>query len=324
MELFMDVSAQVGVLFLLIAAGFSCAKLGYISSSVSKGLSEFVINFVTPCVILNAFQSQMQNADIGRLLIAVAAAAGSMVVPILLFRLAFAGLRSRRGREAARSAAASGRSTSKIALMEFASVYSNCGFMGLPLLEAIFGGEGIVYGTMYIIVFNLLVFTHGIMIISGERFSFKSLGRALLSPAILAVGASFAMFALKIRLPEPFYGAVGHMAALNTPLPMVIIGVRIAESNLREFFTDRLLLPPVLIRNLIIPLCTLCALLVLGLRGPMLGICVLTAAMPVAGNTVIFAERYNANAQYASGVLTLSTLASILTVPFIVTLAMLS
>lgn len=318
MELFMNVSTQVGVLFLLITAGFLCAKLGYINPSTSKGLSEFVINLVTPCVILNAFQSDMQNTEISRLLIVAAAALGSMGVPILLFRLVSA-VRTRRAKPV-HSAEAGGKS--KAALMEFASIYPNCGFMGLPLLEAVFGSEGVIYGTMYIIVFNLLVFTHGVMVLSGERFSIKSLCRVLLSPAILAVGASFIMFALKISLPNPLSGAVKHMAALNTPLPMVIIGVRIAHSNLKRLFSDKLILPPVLIRNLIIPLCTLGVLLLLGLRGAMLGICVIIAAMPVAGNTVVFAEKYDRDAQYASGVLTLSTLSSILTVPVIATLSM--
>jgi len=320
MELFAGVSTQVGVLFLLIAAGFACAKLGYISGPMSKGLSEFVINFVTPCVIINAFQNQMQNADIRRLIIAAAAAAGSMAAPIALFRLR-AAFRARRA-GAVHNEARPDENAQKRSLTEFASVYSNCGFMGLPLLEALFGGEGVVYGTMYILVFNLLVFTHGAMILSGRRFTLKSIGRALCSPAVISVAAALAMFALKIRLPEPISGAVGHMAAMNTPLPMAIIGVRIASSDLKKLFADRLLLPPVLIRNLIVPLGTLGALLAFGLRGPLLGICVLTSAMPAAGNTVVFTELYGGDAQFASGLLTLSTLASILTIPFIMTLAM--
>lgn len=314
MEAFFSVSVQVGVLFLLMAVGALSYKLGYFTESAIKGISLFIINIITPCVIINAFTKDLNNVGFQNLLTAAVSAFFSMGFTVVLFRiltLIYKKITKNKGLKHQEAI------IEKKPLMEFAAVYSNSGFMGLPLLNALLGTEGVIYGTIYIMFFNLYIFTHGAMLLSGEKMSLRSLLRAFSSPAIIAAAVAIILFVFDIAIPNIFSLTISHIAVTNTPIPMIIIGARIAVSGVKGLFRKKYIIFPVVMRNIIVPLSTFAMLFALGVRGPLLLGCVLPAAMPIAGNTVIFAEKYDKDTEYAAGALAFSTLISLITIPVI-------
>ena len=160
-ESFLDVGQQVLVLFILIGVGALLTKIGMITENGAKTMTDVVLYAVTPCVIVNAFQREYQPAMLGGLLVALLAAFLTLLFSVLLAELLY------RKRDIDRGV-----------VLKFALVFSNCGFMALPLQEAVLGEDGVFYGAAYIAVFNLFMWTYG-LIVMGRRTSPKAAMRAV-------------------------------------------------------------------------------------------------------------------------------------------------
>ena len=302
---------QVLVLFILMAVGFFAGKKGMIGEAASKQMTQVLVNIISPCVIIVSFQQKFTGELVRGLLISAAAAAGVQAVGIFLGRVVF----NNRWPQPYRK------------VLRFAATYCNAGFMGLPLLQSVIGSKGIIYGSVYIAVFNLFCWTHGVVLYqsdSGKKDGVSKarfLLNAVLNPNVFAILIGVFLFALSIRLPSPLYTAMHYINDLNTPLSMLIIGSKMTAVNFRAIPADRFLWPGVLMRNLAVP--AVCAVLLhlAGLRGMVLTACLLQASCPVAGNTVIFAELFDSDTVFPSELMTVSTLLSVLTIPLMIALS---
>jgi predicted permease len=205
-------------------------------------------------------------------------------------------------------------------VLKFVTIYSNCGYMGLPVLEALYGQIGIFYASIYITIFNIFTWTNGVMIFTGKR-DIKSMKKALINPGIIAVFIGLFIFIFSIKLPYPVAKTLEMFGTMTTPLSMLIIGALIANMDFKKLFSGLALYYVTAIRLIILPLLVLIAMKILGITDTMLlGTCVTTAAMPAAANTAIFAERYNGNSALASRIVAFSTIASMITIPIILSL----
>ncbi len=308
---FLTVLSQVLVLFMLMCVGFFAAKLNMIDSHSAKKMTDILFNIVTPCIIIISFQLKATPELMKGLGVAFLSAVATIVGGMLIARILFK--RKRIPLEASK-------------VMRFATIYSNCGFMGLPLLYAIVGSQGVFYGSIYVAVFNTLSWSHGIALYGGHQDN-KNFVKILLNPGIVGVFIGLTLFLFSIKLPNVLFGADAHSGALyflgsmNTPLSMLIIGSIIASTDLKKLFTEKLTYLPVLFKNIVIPLLTLFALKLIGVSGPLLLSCLIPVACPSAGATVIFAEKFNGDTALASKTMTISTLFSILTIPAIIAIA---
>jgi predicted permease len=293
-----------------MCVGFFAAKLKMIDDNSAKKMTDILFNIVTPCIIISSFQMKATPELMKGLGVAFISALATIFGGMFIARLAF----KRKGIPP---------SASKV--MQFATIYSNCGFMGLPLLYAIVGNQGVFYGSIYIAVFNTLTWSHGVALYNGHQ-SNKNIWKVLLNPGIIGVFIGLALFLFSIKLPNVLYGADGHSGAIyylgsmNTPLSMLIIGSIIAASDLKKLFTDKLSYFPVLLRNIIIPILAVVGLRLAGVSGPLFLACLIPAACPSAGVTVIFAEKFEGDTALASKTMTISTLFSIISIPAIIAL----
>lgn len=215
---------------------------------------------------------------------------------------------------------------SKQAVLRFMMIFSNCGFMGFPVLRAVLPGEtgniAVIYAIGIVVWFNIFTWTLGIRMFNGQRMSWR---HALLNPGILGAGIGMLLFATSAvtLLPAPVLQANRILGEMVTPLSMFIIGGRLAEVTFRELFMDwriwaatfvRLVVAPVLV----LLLCRLITLLgIYPFTGLMLAVPFLLMSMPAAANTVILAERFGGNPHYGSAGVALSTLLSVATVPLL-------
>ncbi len=288
---------QVMILVLIMAVGVYARKRFMITDETRQRLSELLLQVTLPAMVVISFQFEYDPAMLAGagiiLLVAFAAHGGPAVLGTVLFR-----------RYPAR--------TRKV--LQFVAVFSNCGFMGFPVLDSIFGRVGVFYGSVYMIAFHVFLWTFGVVLFQGKRDP-QALRKAALNPGILAVVVGLILFGLSIRLPYPLYQALDMVGSMTTPIAMLIVGSILADVDIRRAFQGSALYYGTAIRLLILPLLFLVLLRLIPMPAMVLQISVLLIAMPAAANTAIFTEAYGADTVFASRIVAFSTLVSILTIP---------
>ncbi len=283
-------------MFLLMAVGFASHRLHFVKEDGAAQFSSFLLMIVSPAVIIDAFQTPFDPQLAKGLLLSFALATVSHLIG-----LAAATLLIRRDE------------TNRYRIQRFAAVYSNCGFMAIPLIGAILGERGVFYSSTYIAVFNLFMWTHGDILMSGKT-SLRSVAKAFANPSVISVGVGLVLFLTSFHLPGILNETVGYVAALNTPLAMVITGVNMSMSDLKSAFRDLSLVKVALIRLLLIPAMMMGVLLLVRADETILLANLLATSCPVAATTVLFSNRHGRDAGYASKLVALTTLLSILTI----------
>lgn len=300
---FVTILTQVSVLFLLMGLGFSLSKFGVVDSKGSGQMTFILCYIVSPAIIIYAFQIKFEQDKFFNLLISAGAAVFIHIFNITAGTVIF-------NKKTVKS-------KYKRAVARYACTYSNSGFMGFPLLQAIAPNIGLFYGSAYSAVFNLFSWTHGILLYSGKK-SVKSVAKVVLNPNVIAVIAGSLLFYFSVKLPSPIYLSVKYLSQLNTPLSMIVIGTTLTEVPFKGILRDKLALAICLARNILLPLPVLFILHAAGLHGTLLLCCIIQASCPAAGNTVLYAKLTGNDIAFPGKVMALSTVFSLLSLPFMI------
>lgn len=300
---FTAIAQQVLVLFILIAVGFGCGKKGVITEHASKKMTDIVLYVVTPCVMIAAFQREFSFELLGKVFIAAITATVIMTASILLARLVI------RDKNEARKK-----------VLQFSVIFSNCGFMSLPLQKALLGDDGWFFGSIFVAIFNVFCWTYGLADMSGDikQLSIKKLA---LNPGVIGVLAAVILFAAKIKLPVFIIEPVTHLANLNTPIPMLIIGFYLSRADFKKAFTDKGTYLAMLLRLAVIPVAAALAMALLHLDAKMTIAFTIACSAPTAATTTMFAAKFDRDVELSVSAVTASTLLSIITMPLVVSLA---
>ena len=197
------------------------------------------------------------------------------------------------------------------------------GFMALPLCQSLLGSEGVFYCSAGVVAFNILSFVHGIWLMkkgteNDEGFKIKTI---ILNPGVLSVAVGLPLFISGIELPEIINGAVTHIANLNTPLAMIFLGTYIANSDLKAMFKQKQNYLVALLKLLVLPVIMFAIFKLIGLSGIIITACMISASVPSASNTVMFAAKYGKDTGVASTVVAFCSLLSVLTIPVMIALS---
>lgn len=298
------VAQQVGILFLLIFVGYVCFKKKLLGEAAVKQMTDLLFYVVTPCVIIKAFQMKFDPATAGRLLLAFICAAAAHVLSILFSKLFF------RKKE-----------DSQRRVLRFGTVYSNCGFMALPLAQAVLGDEGVFYCSAYVAVFNLFVYTHGVKMMDTKGGGKKSLLKTLINPGTVGIAFGLPFFLLSIPLPDIAFQPVKYLADMNTPIAMIIIGTYLARTDLVSMLKEKSVYLSGLLRLVVIPLGMLGLFYALNIRGMLLSALTVSVSAPPAATTIMFSAKFEQDADLASKEVSLITVLSIATMPLLVAFA---
>ena len=114
----------------------------------------------------------------------------------------------------------------------FSAIFSNCGFMGYPVMTSLIGTIGVFYGSAYNVIFTFLSWTYGIYAITGDKTQLK-LRPLLLNPGVISIVLALALYLLEITLPDIIMTPATYLSALNTPLPMVVVGSQLSHADFR-------------------------------------------------------------------------------------------
>lgn len=303
LQTFLMVGRQVLILFLLMSVGVASNRMKLVDEKVIKGMTNIVLYFVTPCVIVESFQRTMNQKLIRGLIFTAAAAVACHLIAILLGKLVL-----------------HDEDRSKEIVLRFGVIFGNCGFMSLPIEQALLGEDGVFYGAVFIAVFNIVLWTYGLKTMSEgqERITAKKL---ILNPGIIGIILGVLVFALQITLPDIIETPVESMAALNTPLPMVIIGYYLGNLRPADLLHDKKQYISMLFRLVVVPVITIALLLPFHVDKTVLLVCAIASCAPTAATTSMFAAKYGRNARLAAQMVSVSTLFSLVTMPLIITAA---
>lgn len=293
-------------LFILILVGWTVRRVGIFTDEVTAGVSSLLVNVALPALVIDSMQLPF-DPGLAREGMTVALIGAAYYIAVVAVALVFPRLIRARPDEQS--------------VFSFLVIFANTGFMGYPVVNAIWGNEAVFLAAIYNLLFSFLLFTVGILIISVAGADWRGVSpRVLLSPGIVSVGIGLALFLLSIDLPEVIGGPIAMLGDVTTPLSMVVIGALLARLDVRAIFGNLRVYVYAGFRLLVIPLATLVVLRPFVDDPLILGVLVIMAAMPGATNAALFAEEYGVNPELASQSVFITTLFCILTIPLVATL----
>jgi len=200
-------------------------------------------------------------------------------------------------------------------VLKYATISNNAAFMGLPVIGAVFGDIGILYGSIFLIPMRILMWTSGLSLFTSLENSkkFKSLAT---HPCMLAVFLGFGYVFAPFSLPTFLSDAIRWIGEVTRVMPMIVVGSILSEVKLREVL-DKHCFYYSFIRLLAIPTVMFVVLHFLRIDPVVIGVSVLMAAMPAAIVTAMLSEKYGQDSLFASKTVFVSTILSILTLPLI-------
>lgn len=293
---------QILTMVIIMMIGFVCAKIKMIDEEMNKKLSNFLLMLVNPLVIFMSYQRDFERELLNGLFIAIGLAILLFAIALIIAHLRFPD-----------------RLGVSRAVDRYAAVYSNSGFIGIPLVLGIFGPIGVFYLTAQLTVSNLLMWTHGVAVMQGKA-NITLLKKALLSPPLIATVIGFICFLIGLRLPNIFARPIDMVGSMNTPLAMIVAGVSISRAGIGKIIKNKDIYQLCFIRLLVIPLFVIGAFSFFHVPITITGTLIIAVSCPVAANAILFAYRYERDHLYASELFVASTLLSMITIPLLVLL----
>ncbi len=296
---FLIVCKQVLILFVLLFVGFFLGKRQIITEKGGKVCSDLAMFLATPCVIIISFQQPYSAALLQDLLLALGVSFGIHLVGIVVSHLVYR------------------KNDATTNIYRASSVMSNASFMGIPLQQALLGEKGVIYGAAYSVVLTVVLWTYGVLVM-GKKGEKISLAKVLLNPGSIGLVVGLLLFVCRITLPELIHAPVQHLAALNTPLPMLFAGYYLSKIDMKKALGIRGNYGAVAMRLVIVPIIAAAVLFVCGVRGTLLISMMVSACAPTAISMVMLADRLQADTETAINLVALSTLASVVTMPILI------
>ena len=307
-ENLVEVATQVAVLFVLMGAGAALRMSGLLGDKAMTGMVNLLLYIVAPCVIIDSFQRPFDSAMLGSLGLALLAAVAVHVVMMV-----FAKVFVRNGEEDVRRP------------LVLAAVFSNAGFMGFPLEQAILGDEGVFFGVAYVIVFNVFMWSWGVSVMNGGRGDGKGEAwKMVVNPGTVSIAIGLPLFLFSVRLPEVLSAPVHHLANMNTPLALTVVGYSLAGAKFGRVAKIGAMYASSLLRLVLSPLLALAILYPFAghIDREMAVAIVIAASAPVGAMVAMFSVSFRRDVDVGVAIVSATTLASIATMPPFIALAL--
>lgn len=293
---------QVGILYILVAVGFVCDKVGLFKEKAARLSNDLLFYIITPAVIITSFLSMDNTQENMKKLLTAFIFAFVLQIVAALITIPFFRDKSKPDN----------------CIFKFASSYGNVGYMALPLAQAVLGAEGVFYCSVVVTVFNIFSFTHGIKIMTDSaKFEIKKL---ILNPGTIAVLIGLPLFLLDVNLPEIILSPVTYISSLNTPLAMIFFGTYLSNTDLKTMFSDKRVYLTAFLKLIVLPLLMLGIFKISKVSGVIVSALLISSSAPSANNTVMFAAKYGKDAPCASKVVAFVSFLSIITMPVMIAL----
>ena len=288
-------NSQIAIL-ILILTGCVLARLKLLNAQFRNYLTDFVINFILPCNIIKSFMMEF-NAQIMRDCLAVCIV--SAVTQVLTLWM---------GKVLYRHADEKKRPS-----LQYATMVSNAGFLGNPIVEGLYGAQGLLYASIYLIPQRIMMWSAGITCFTGSRGK-GVLKKVLTHPCIVAVGIGLVLMVTQLQLPGWLDKPLSLAAGCNTALSLIVIGGILAEVDPRRMIS-KTALHFCAVRLVVIPLIVLAGCRCVGFDQLVVETSTVLAGMPAPLIMAIMASKYGSDEKFAVSLVFLSTIFSMITIP---------
>ena len=304
----MDMSViirPIAMLFIAIFIGFFSVKVGYLKEEIRKIISTIIVKITLPLMIITSLMEKDITGDTaGNVLLA----AGSAVIVMTVLGLLGYG-----------TAMLFCLKEPTKTLHAVLSGGGNVGFLGYPVVAAVFGEEALFYAVIYGMVNDAIFWTVGVYLInrSGGKLVGKEAFKKLLNPSTISFFIGFPLLFLGVKLPPLIHETFAGIGNLTTYLSMLFIGMTLATIDIRKIYKRTSMLAPALIKMVIVPILTAMLFAKLGVGYLAIGAIVLEIAMPAQTVTSIVANEAGSDEAYAAEYIFFSTVLSLITLPFV-------
>lgn len=296
------VFGQIVMMFLMMAVGAGAYKTGLVTEKGSAELSNITLYLVIPFVVLTSFQidfdANIFHGIVITFVLGIIAHGLAILLSYVLVR---------------------GRDQDRTALERFCMVYPNCGFMGIPLAQAVLGSKGVIYITAFIAAQNLFIWSHGVASMQGS-FKKESIKEVFKAPVMIATFAGLLCYLLQIKFPALVFRPLKAIADMNTPLAMMISGTAIAQTNLLKTLSKPRIYIMTALRLLAVPFVMFLILIFVPVAKDLKILSLLATSASTAAITTMFAVKFKKDVGYAAELFAISTIAAIATLPLMISL----
>lgn len=285
-------------IFLLMIAGYVMTKLKILPPESKKPLTDLVIDFVLPCNIIVSFMIDM-NREV--LVSCFAVLCASIVIQIFS---AFAGRYFYPVKD-----------KDTLAVLRYGTICSNAGFIGNPVIHGLYGAQGLLYASIYLIPQRIVMWSAGVSCFTTAKGK-DVIKKVITHPCIIAVFVGFVLMLVPFDLPSGIVKTLQTASSCTTGLSMIVIGHILAGIDIRTI-VSRLNIYYCFIRLIVFPLLVLAGCRLLALDTLVTSVCVVLSGMPAGATTAILAAKYDGNEQFAVKIVFLSTILSLFTIPLL-------
>lgn len=287
---------QICCMFIYMLVGIYLYKKKYITKQGSKELGAVLLRIVIPCVIIKSYMTEYSSDKLWQLIYAftlsLIALVLAMVVSYIVYR-------------------------KKYAVENFSSAFSNAGFIGIPLAQAVYGEEAVFFIASFVALLNLFQWTYGVYLLTQDK-SKIGIKAVATNPIVIALCIGLLIFFLNIPVPGVVKTAMAGIAGLNSPLAMIILGVYIAQMNPLSIFTNIRIYLCALLRLLVLPVLTWLLFLIIPIGNDVIkNVVIMAAATPVGANVAIFAQQYDKDYLLSVQCVCLTTILSFVSIPLL-------
>ncbi len=302
----------IATLFIMLIVGYIAGKTGIIDSVASKKLSALIIKIAQPALIISSIVKMQYSAE--NLKLGLQTLALGFAVHLFMGAIAFV-------------ACLKIKNLDERKILEFSMVFGNTGFIGIPIMESLFGAVGAFMASFIVISFNILMWTLGIAILGRKRSDIKlTLKKALINKGTVPSVIGFAIFLIPafwegFKLPAFAMSSLSYIASLCTPISMLIIGALLAGRTFGQIFGSAKVYYLCLFKLVVIPMTVCLVMKLLGFADTWILFATALTCMPSATSVSMLAELYDITPGFSAQGVGTTSLFSIATMPCVIFLA---
>ncbi|MDR0957143.1 MAG: AEC family transporter [Candidatus Nomurabacteria bacterium] len=293
--------SSLATIVLIIAVGYFISKMKWFNESANKAIVTILLNIGLPCALFYSFPGEFSQQHLTNFLWGVGGGILVFLAAVVVSKILFP--RKRNPKNYYES--------------QFAYIFNNASFLGFPLVSAIFGQDGLVPYSGFIIIFSITLFGYGAPLVSG-RLHIKDILKAFINPNVIAVILGFLVFLFSLQLPKFASDTIHYVGSITTPMSLICIGFMLSRAKIRQVFRKFNVVFVCAAQLLIGPMLTFAVLKLIGAPHSVISILVLIQALPTATTLALFAEKYRDDTGNASEIVAVSTVLSAVSLPIII------
>ena len=285
-------------LFLIMFLGVYGSRKKIITKEVSKGLTNIMLKMTLPLMIISTFTFTFNDDMKMNVVKCFIYSLLVIVISIVISYIILLPIKDKR----------------KKMILQFSNVFSNCGYIGFPIINSIYGNEGVTYTSIFNMFFTIFLWTYGVILFSGN-ISKKDIKKVLLNPCVVAVYIGILLMVFNIKLPQVIISTMKTVGEMTSPLSMIIVGTILSNVKIGKYLKDWTIYYEVIVRLIIIPIIIYFIGYLIKDLGIVTNVMIVLCAMPAAAMTSILAENFEVEKEYASIIVFITTFCSIITLP---------